>query len=391
MILALPVLTRLYSPDDFNLLAVYASALGIISVVTCLRYNIAIPIPEDDADGMALLAASLISASVISALIAVPVLLAPQRIAAVLGQPRLDSYLWMLPVGVFFAASYDALQYWISRTKRFAVITYTRMNRAIGGTATQLGIGYASPSPFGLLFGHMVYSGLGIVGLLANLFRHDRALLRTLSPASISVQAKRNYRYPLYSVPEALLNTASAELPIILIAATAIGPEAGFLLLAMRLMGMPMALIGSSVSQVFLAEARSRQSKGDLAEFTRTTMLTLLKTGTPILLAAGLLAPFAFPIIFGSEWARAGWLVAWMTPWFIMQFVASPVSMILHVLGKQHVATGLQASGLVIRVGAVLGASLWLPDFVSEAYAISGAVFYAIYLSVLFRRTATPQ
>lgn len=382
-VLALPLLTRLYTPGDFSLLAVYASILGIISVVACLRYNIAVPIPQEDADGMALLATSLLSAMTISLLIAVLVLLIPQAITAALGQPRLEPYLWMLPVGIFFAASYDALQYWASRMKKFSVITYTRMTRAVGGTGTQLGIGFASPSPFGLIFGHMVYSGLGIVGLLANLIRNDRSVLRTLSPQRMSEQARRHYRFPAYSVPEALLNTASVELPIILIAALAAGPEAGFLMLAMRVMGMPMALIGSSVAQVYLAEARTKQKDGTLADFTRSTMSTLFRTGAPILLAAGVISPIAFPIVFGNEWERAGWLVAWMTPWFILQFVASPVSMVLHVLGKQLVATILQASGIIIRVGAVLTASTYWPSHVSEVYALSGALFYAAYIATL--------
>lgn len=388
LVLALPILTRLYSPEDFSLLAVYASSLGLVAVVACLRYNIAIPIPQDDSDGMALLVISLLSALTISVLVAIPVLLAPQAITTALGQPRLEQYIWMLPVGIFFAASYDALQYWASRIKRFSLITHTRMTRACGGTGAQLGIGYADPSPFGLICGYLVLSGLGIVGLLSSLIRNDLAILRTLSPKKISEQARKNYRYPAYSVPEALLNTASVELPTILIAALAAGPEAGFLMLAIRVMGMPMALLGSSVAQVYLTEARIKQNEGTLTDFTRSTMWTLFKIGAPVLLTAGATAPFAFPIIFGSEWEQAGRLVAWMTPCFILQFVASPVSMVLHVLGHQLVATFLQAGGLVIRVGAVLAASYYWPNHVSEIYALSGALFYALYVFLLLRMIA---
>jgi O-antigen/teichoic acid export membrane protein len=389
MVLALPILTRLYQPEDFSLLAVYASTLGIVAAVACLRYNIAIPIPQDDADGIALLAVSLLSALAVSAVIAVPVLMVPQSISAVLGQPRLEPYLWMLPVGIFFAASYDVLQYWASRMKRFSLITYTRMTRALGGTGTQLGIGYTSTSPFGLICGHMVYSGLGIVGLLTDLVRNDRRLLRTLTTRRIFEQAKKNYRFPVYSVPEALLNTAAVELPIIIIAAFAVGPEAGFLMLAIRVMGMPMMLIGNSVGQVYLVEARTKQNEGTLTEFTRSTMWSLFRTGAPLLIAAGVIAPLVFPIIFGSEWERAGTLVAWMVPWFILQFVASPVSMILHILGQQHVATLLQATGLLIRVGTVLVASSYCPAHVSEVYALSSALFYAAYVFILIRIVAT--
>ncbi|MFH4122330.1 translocase, partial [Acinetobacter baumannii] len=41
-IIALPFITRLYSPSDFSIFAVYASILGILTVASCLRFEIAI-------------------------------------------------------------------------------------------------------------------------------------------------------------------------------------------------------------------------------------------------------------------------------------------------------------------------------------------------------------
>lgn len=385
MVAALPVLTRLYSPGDFSLLAVYVGIIGIITVVSCMRYNIAIPLPEQDADGMALLAVALLVACGLSMFCALPVILAPEVTARMIGQPLLQPYLWMIPVGIFIASVYDALQYWASRKKRFVLVTQTRMIRAVGGVGTQLGLGAVNPSPFGLIIGHMIYGGLGIVGLLRDLWRNDRSHLRALDRRNMQDQARSYRRFPLFSVPEALFNTAGVQLPLIIIAAVVAGPEAGFLFLAMRVMGLPMGLIGSSVAQVFLAEASAKLRDGTLAAFTRKTMWTLFRTGAPLMIAVGVLSPLVFPLIFGPEWAQAGWLVAWMTPWFVLQFVASPVSMVIHVLGRPGLAMALQAVGLVFRVGAVLMASVVGGDFVSEVFAISGALFYIVYCWVLFR------
>ena len=379
-VLTLPILTRFYTPEDFSMLAVYVSIINIIAAVASLRYNIAIPIPEKDADGFALLAASLISSFLICILIALLIYFNSKTILQIIREPQIEPYLWAIPLGAFFAASYDSLQYWASRMKRFDLITRTRMTRATGAAGTQLGVGFSSASPFGLVAGQMVYSALGIFGLFASLIRNDRTAWQDLSLRRVSDQARRNYRFPVYSAPESLLNAASVELPIILIAAFAAGPEAGFLMLAMRIMGMPMALIGSSVAQVFLADARMKQSEGSFASVSRSTMWDLFRFGAPPLLACGLLSPIIFPILFGHEWSRAGWLVLWMTPWFILQFIVSPVSIALHVLGKQVVATMLQGVGLVLRVGVILVAANLQPDISSEAYAISGALFYFIYL-----------
>lgn len=383
MVVALPFLTRLYSPEDFSVLAVYASIIGIVTVVSCLRYNIAIPLPKDDIDGFALLGVALLATCTVSFLCVIPIAFAPKATARLIGQPELQPHLWMIPLGVFIASAYNALQYWASRKKKFSIVTRTRITRAIGGVCTQLGLGLGSPSPFGLTFGHMVYGGLGIFGLLRNLGREDRDLVSKFSCKNLFVQAKKYHQFPLFSVPEALFNTAGAQLPIIAIAALVVGPEGGFLFLAMRVIGLPMGLVGGSVGQVFLAEAPEKLRDKTLAAFTYQTMWRLFQTGAPTMLIIGLISPLAFPMIFGSEWARAGWLVLWMTPWFILQFVSSPVSIVMHVLSRHRTAMSLQLFGLLCRVGSILIASTYTPEFLSEAFAASGAVFYSIYIFII--------
>ena len=383
MVLALPVLTRLYSPEDFNLLAVYVSTLGLATVVSSLRYNIAIPLPEDDADGLALLALSLVAALVVSLLCALPVILAPEASAALLGQPGLMPYLWMIPLGIFIASIYNALQYWASRKKRFGLVTKTRITRAVGGVGTQLGFGVYSGSTFGLIFGQMLAEGLGVVGLIRDLLKNDLALLKSVTRRRIWKVAGAYKRFPFLSSPEALLNSASTHLPIILIASATGGVEGAFLFLTMRVMGIPMRLVGTSVSQVFFVEAPERYRNGTLFEFTTKTTRSLFKVGAPPLVLIGLVSPYAFAFVFGDEWTRAGVLVVWLTPWFLLQFVTSPVSVVLQVTGHLQLALWLQVFGLIVRLGAVLVAQTFFVEYISEAFAVSGVLYYMAYFAIV--------
>jgi hypothetical protein len=79
-----------------------------------------------------------------------------------------------------------------------------------------------------------------------------------------------------------------------------------------------------------------------------------------------------------------------MTPWFLLQFLAVPLSMALHVTGSQRAAMWLQGGGLLLRVGLVWAAAQWQTAWVAEAYAISGALFYLIYLALIVRVTQLP-
>lgn len=379
-ILLLPILTRIYTPAHFSVLAVYVSMLGLLSVAACLRLEIAIPLPERDADAVNVLAVALTSAIVIAVLVALVVVLFPRQIVHLVHQPPLRPYLWMLPLGLCLSGSYAAFQYWAIRKRRFSAVARTRVTQTIGGSGTQIALGAYGWAPFGLLFGQMISSGAGVVGLARAAFQNDRNLIKSISWSEMRRMFRCYDRFPKYSTLEGLANVAGVQLPVIIIAATAIGPEAGYLMLATRVMAAPMALIGSAVGQVYLSRAPQEFRNGGLGAFTISVMGGLAKAGLGPLAFFGIVAPVLFPLVFGSNWGRAGQIVAWMTPWFMAQFLSSPVSMTMHVTGHQRGALILQVIGLLVRVGGVIAAACLISSHIVEVYAVSGLLFYVIYI-----------
>src|SRR5579864_4317949 len=70
-ILAAPLIARMFAPQVFGALAIFASVAGIISVVSCLRYEIAIYLPERDEDAANIAALSALLVTGITGLSAV--------------------------------------------------------------------------------------------------------------------------------------------------------------------------------------------------------------------------------------------------------------------------------------------------------------------------------
>lgn len=381
--LALPVLSRLYTPSHFSALAVFSSLLGIFGVAANLRFDVAVPIPESRADATDLMGLSLICALTVSLMLLIPAVLMPSQIAAWLRQPTLAPYLWLLPVGVFLTASYSALQSWFVRERSFQYLAFTRMTQSTAAAGTQVGLGMFGISPFGLLLGYVLNAGAACIALGARWLRACCAAGRLPTVVGMRAMAVQYQRFPKYSTLEALSNSAAIQLPVILIAAVAVGPEAGFLTMAMYVMQAPMALIGTAIGQVYLSRAPDEYRLGRLSTFTADILGGLIKAGVGPLLCAGIVAPVAFGLVFGQAWVRAGDLVAWMTPWFIMQFLASPISMALHVTGRQRAALVLQLFALVVRVAAVWVTAQFDPHWVTQVYAVSGFVIYFVYITVI--------
>ena len=383
-VLALPFITRLYTPADFSLLAVYTALLGMIGAVACLRFEIAIPLPSDDFEAANLMTLGLFFTTIISTFVFLLVVLIPEQIASGLGQPALHVYLWLLPIGVWLTGAFGCVQFWATRRKKFTEIAQTRMTQSVSSVLTQLLMGWLTNSgAMGLLLGQVSGTSVGLIKLGRVAWTDLQVHKKHITSNSLDNSFKNNSHFPKYSTFEALANVATEQLPIIIIAATAIGPEAGFALLAMKSAAVPMGLIGSSISQVYLSRAPDELRAGKLPEFTQKILIGLIGSGVGPLVFAGILAPTLLPLVFGEQWARAGEIAKLMTPWFILQFLASPLSMVLHVTANQKLAMLNQSWGIFLRVGLTTWAAIYLIEYIVEIYALSGTIFYLGYLLIV--------
>lgn len=381
-IAVLPVLTRIYTPSDFEIFALFISMLSIFGVAACLRFEIAIPMPESEKTAIALVLLSIGSAVLVTFLSFLLIMVLYDSLVQA-SDGKLDFYIWLLPVCILLVGLYSAFQYWATRQKKFLHISKTRITQSATGSSAQIGFAVLSAhsSAFGLIIGHLLQLSAGVITLGLRFYRDGREYFHRITTVFLIKTFKEYIRFPKYSVLESLANTSGLYFAIVLMAIYAVDAEAGFIFLAIKLLSAPLSMLGGSVAQVYLSEAPERKENGELKKFTISTIKNLFFVGFFPLLLVGILSPYLIPYVFGSDWERAGILISWMIPWFLLQFVVSPISMVLHLQNKSSVALWLQVFGLVLRVGSVVLALLFFPIAVGEIFALSGFVFYLVYLS----------
>lgn len=384
-VVAMPITTRLYAPEDFSILAVYSSILAILITLATMSLHIGVPLAESENKALGLLMLSGIVLLAVCGIVALVIWLAYDMILNWLGRPDLAPYLWLVVPGLFLAGIYIAVQMWFSRQQEFPLIARTRITRSVGASGTQLSLGAAGFGPIGLVLGHMLYQGLGSLLLLRRLLQKQKAALRSLTRQDLASALTENRNYVFLTTPENLMNMAAIQLPVIAIAATPAAGEAGHLYMTLQILALPMMLIGSSVAQVFLSQAGERYRRGGLYPFVIKILRGLLLTGGTTLAVVGLLGPFLAVPILGADWQETGNLIAWMTPGVIMQLLASPISTIFYVVQKQALAMWIQSFGLVIRLGAVLAAISLHPEFAMETYAVASFLAYTLTLALALR------
>ena len=369
VIAASPILTRLYTPEDFGLLAVYAAILGLLSVVASLRYQLAIPLPESDKEAASIAVLSLLAVVVTTLFTAVVVWLFGAQIVKLVNAPGLAPYLWLVPTGLFLLGIYQIFQYWAIRTSEFSNIARTRLTQSLGMVVTQI-VGY-SLGPIALLLGRVVGQSAGIIGLARSAFNKNSDDFRSTTVKDIKYGASKYRNFPIISTWTGLASSAGLNLPPLFIAGFLGVSSAGLFSLAHRVLSQPMAVIGKAVSDAFYQKAAQANREGNLGDSVESIYSILVKLALPPAITIFIAIPDVFIFVFGAEWALAGELARWMTPWLFFQFVVSPCTGIYPIIDRHDIALRFQLSLLASSVlGSIVG-GLYFDSLISVVIIIS--------------------
>lgn len=391
-LLTTPFLTRLYSSEDFSVFGAFVALMSMLSIAACAGYDNAVVVPDKDEDAASVLALSLFLAFALSSLVALVWLIFTMATSLLAQQwlGDLQPYAWALAPVVFVAATFNAVQFWTSRRRRFSSVARVRVAQATVGVGTQIGAGMVAATPLGLIIGQGLNFLLGVLVLGHTMVRELGTYRAAFRMQALRASAYRFRNFALMTTPALFANSASVQVPVLIVARAGQVAEAGFLFLALRVMQAPLTTIGAAVSQVFYTEAPQAGRDGRLAGLTHDVLRQLAIVGLGPLIFAGIVGRPVFEIVFGQGWGRAGEIVAWMVPWLMLQFLASPISMLLYALERQRVDLLLQLLGMLLRIGPVLAAALLAPNWLPEVFALTGAAFYAVYLEVLRRVAGLP-
>lgn len=376
VLMATPILTRLYSPNDFGILALYSSILAIILIAGSLRYDIAIPIPEGDEDAIYLAALSLYILTIVSLLLGFLVFFLGDKIAVVFPSNSFEKIIWVLPFGVFALGIFQILTQWSIRNTRFVSIGATRIKQSIFQVAIQLLSSKLGGQ--GLVVGNFVGSLVGLVSL-------EKPPIKNLSLIKLKRTASRYNRFPKFSLPAGFIRVAGVELPVIVFGAFFSPGAAGLFLITQRVLHAPTSLIGQAVGQVFLSEAPKAYRNGQLTALVESLVYKLLQISVAPTLLLVLLGPELFAFIFGENWRSAGVFAVYLAPWVCLVFISSPLTHLTAILEKQKEGLYFNIVLFLLRASA-LGIGIYLNELTLTVFLIASvnALWRLTFLAWLY-------
>ena len=331
-ILVSPILTRIYSPDEFGVFTLVSSIFTILALISGGRYEIAILLPKKDKYAANLLILSLLLNSLFIVFFYCAILI----LDIYFDFTDLSFWIYLCPILVFFVGYVQAFSAWFNRRRNYNKLVISKVFNSTSNNLFAVGLGFLKIKANGLLIAFLVAS---FTTFLLNIFqlKNDLIFIKdSFNKRLIKLLAFKYINFPIFNSFQALMDSFQMNAFTYFIAFFYGNYYLGFFALAIRILMMPMNLIGSSISQIFYQEASFQFNDGkDIAVLMRKTLKKSIFFATPILIVILFFAPLLFMLIFGKDWEVAGVYAQIIAPWILLDFVRAPLSQVALIFNKQ--------------------------------------------------------
>lgn len=345
-----PILTRIYTPEDFGLLGLFLAISSIAGAIATGRYEQAILLPEKNENALEIVQLCGIISGSFSLLFLIIVLLFNYQISIILGNQDIRDWLYLIPISTFVLGMYNTLNYYNIRAKKFRNISKSQIYRSSSLGAAQILIGLVKAGALGLILGQILSYFTGISVLSKNIPKIKNPLFKS-NLVNLKKQAIQYVKFPKYSLPSIFVNSTILNVTPLLISSIFSVATLGFYSLSMRIISVPSRIFGSSFSQAFYQRSTELLNNGQKLEPTFVkTLKRLLLVGIPCFVILYLIVEPVFTIVFGLDWKVSGTYAKVLLPLAGMRFLSSSLSPTTNIVQKQYVSLLINITLLLITV-----------------------------------------
>ncbi|MBQ0153555.1 MAG: oligosaccharide flippase family protein [Bacteroidales bacterium] len=395
-----PILTRIYSPEDFGLLNLFLSIGGILSVVATIEYQGAIVLPSDDKKSIALFHLGIVTTVVLTVLLLASNLF-DNLIGTLFHTPALLLCWKWLAAFVFLGGLWSLQNNWLIRQQEFGAISVYQVSQSVVGSVCKIVFGVIGMVGVGLITSSIIAMAVALI--LSCCFERKfnrRDILTCHTSWNELKQVAREYKnFPIYSFPRSILNSVSGNLPALVLSPVFGLTELGFFGMAVTLAFRPIQLISQSVYQVlFQRYSVIIRQQEQVLPFTIQMVKKAVLVIVPVFVVLWFVLPTLVCWLLGAEWGTTSYYIRIMLPWLALVVVAPTLGFIPDIFMQQKTATMIEVGYFILRVLA-LGLGVWCFSFkvailaytVVGCIVLGGQIGWYFYLLIQYEKHRNTQ
>lgn len=386
-----PIITRMYNPEEMGEFGFYLRIVTLIATIATARYELSIPLPKNEQHSFQLFRLSL-RITLITSIITFGFSLVYMALKGF----QTDAVFISLAVvfGTFFLVFFNLGTSWSIRTKAFRNISISKVTNSLSMNGLRVLFGFFHFGTYGLLISFIVSLIAGSYFFFTDFYENSRKKINAASKKKMYVLSKIYRDFPRINLPHALSDNFRDLLVAFIIVHFFSEEIFGSFDHSFRMLRLPLMVIGASMSQVFFNKASEMyNSDKPLLPLVRKMIKSLILISIVPFSIVFFWGEDLFAFVFGSAWRQSGIISEIMTPWLLFNFIASPLSTLPIILGKQKqffiigiIGSVLQIAGFGIlpMLGDENNESLY---FVFKVVSGSQVLLYLVILFFIVRIT----
>jgi O-antigen/teichoic acid export membrane protein len=391
IILAAPVLSRLFSPTAFGVMSVVFAVSSPLAVMAGMKYELAIVLAKDDKDASNIFILTLALVLFISTLTLLCIPFVGEWIAFHMERPQAAPLMVWIPAMVLVSGLFNVVLFWANRRKDYIWTSASMIARSVGTVVVQVILGLADRGAKGLIFGRVFGVILAVAVLGVHTLKNEfHLILSSFDMKRLREMAREHDQFPKYAAPKEMIVALSGSVPSIFLALMFSPAAAGLYWFTVRLLEAPTNLVGIAVRRVFYERAaKALHAKERIYPHLMQATAVLAAMGVVPVLLIIVEGPDIFDIAFGDEWRGAGVYARWLTLWWYSSFCFVACSALVPVFRVQRLFLGIEIVGVILRAAAITAAVFFGNDVLAIAlYSLIGFLLnvYRIYYVVMFAK-----
>lgn len=386
--LALPILTRLYTPEMYGISALFISITTVLGLLACLRYEYAVILPKFDFEAKYILYICIISTTLFSVFINFICYFYKDLIFDLFSlNQNLKDYMFLIPISVLFAGLYNGFKFWNFRKQRFGKDAKINIVSVVIVQVFKLSLGFLGfASSIALITSGILGTIITFTLAFIVFFKNDFKSLK-INFSFLTKIVKKYKKYPLIDLWSGLLNSLSWQLPVILLGLFFSPIVVGYWVLSGTVVRIPLMMIGQSLGNVFFQKINEEKNKGNNPkELIKDVFELLVSFSFAPLLFLGILGEDIFKLFFGLNWSEAGVYTQILVFWIFFNFITSSLSSLFYTFDKVGLSFYVNIVVIVSRVIPLLIGGFYQDIYLTLVlYTISGGIVYGLVSIIILR------
>lgn len=353
-ILITPILSRLYSPADFGLFAVYMSITNMLIVIATARYELAIMLPKSDPDAVNIMGLSIGVSLAVSVVTLLTVYYFNSELTELLDNPGISKWLYLAPVVVLLAGLTQSYTYWNNRKRLYKRIATSRVIKSIITAISNVGLGLGGIGSGGLIIGNVLGQGIAAGFLGGMILKDNDKLGKFIHPKTAIELAKVYKKFPTWNLLSSGLFVFKESLTVIFLSRYFESSFVGFYYFSVRLLKLPVNVIVSAISDVYYQKLSQLENHNDIYNLSYHYLKLFFTVFIIPYIIFVLSLPYAIPFAFGNVWEGLDAFLAILSFPIFLNLISSHFSKILIIVNKQDMSFYFHSSKMVFYVAVIL-------------------------------------